>query len=136
MLKGIGVSAGIGLAPAVVLAVSELVIPTAKPADLEAEKAAFWAAHAKVLSDTHALAEKTAAEIGPDEAAVLDDQGLAEGWGLLDTGTGSLEKVEIRHGRLIQPVNEVQADGSVNMPAFVLAGGRRYAVRGDVLEEA
>ncbi len=74
--------------------------------------------------------------LGPDEAAVLDEQGLAEGWGLLDTGTGSLEKVEIRHGRLIQPVNEVQADGSVNMPAFVLAGGRRYAVRGDVLEEA
>lgn len=72
MLKGIGVSAGIGLAPAVVLAVSELVIPTAKPADLEAEKAAFWAAHAKVLSDTHALAEKTAAEIGPDEAAVFE----------------------------------------------------------------
>ena len=67
---------------------------------------------------------------------MLDEQGLAEGWGLLDTGTGSLEKVEIRHGRLIQPVNEVQADGSVNMPAFVLAGGRRYAVRGDVLEEA
>ncbi len=72
MLKGIGVSAGIGLAPAVVLAVSELVIPTAKPADLEAEKAAFWAAHAKVLSDTHALAEKTAAEIGSDEAAVFE----------------------------------------------------------------
>lgn len=72
MLKGIGVSAGIGLAPAVVLAMSELVIPTAKPADLEAEKAAFWAAHAKVLSDTHALAEKTAAEIGPDEAAVFE----------------------------------------------------------------
>ena len=72
MLKGIGGSAGIGLAPAVVLAVSELVIPTAKPADLEAEKAAFWAAHAKVLSDTHALAEKTAAEIGPDEAAVFE----------------------------------------------------------------
>ena len=72
MLKGIGVSAGIGLAPAVVLAVSELVIPTAKPADLEAEKAAFWAAHATVLSDTHALAEKTAAEIGPDEAAVFE----------------------------------------------------------------
>ena len=72
MLKGIGVSAGIGLAPAVVLAVSELVIPTAKPADLEAEKTAFWAAHAKVLSDTHALAEKTAAEIGPDEAAVFE----------------------------------------------------------------
>ena len=70
------------------------------------------------------------------EAAKADADGLLEGWGLLDTGTGTLDKVEIRGGRLSQPVNEVLPDGSVNMPAFVLAAGRRYAVRGDTLAEA
>lgn len=72
MLKGIGVSAGIGLAPAVVLTSGELHIPDTRPTDLESEKAAFTRAHDQVLSDTRALAEKASEEIGSEEAAVFE----------------------------------------------------------------
>ena len=97
------------------------------------------------LEETNAALKKAGAglrldpqrcRIAPEEGAVLNEKGQPEGWGLLDTGTGSMEKVEIRDGRLEQPVNQVLPDGSVNMTAFVLAGGRRYAVRGDELTEA
>ena len=33
-------------------------------------------------------------------------------------------------------IKAVQPDGAVNMLAYVLIGGKRYAVRGDVLVEA
>lgn len=57
----------------------------------------------------------------------------ANGYGLLGTGTGSMEKVHVVNGRLDYPVNEIQADGSVNMDAEVHIGGQKYAVRGDML---
>lgn len=57
----------------------------------------------------------------------------ANGYGLLDTGTGSMEKVHVVNGKLEHPVNEVQADGSVNMDAYVIIIGHKYAVRGDTL---
>ena len=57
--------------------------------------------------------------------------------GLMDTGTGTLDKVEIADGHLVGgPINEVQPDGSVNMAAYVYFNGHRYAVRGDALAEA
>ena len=59
----------------------------------------------------------------------------ASGWGLLDTGTGSLEKVHVANGRLDHAVNEVLPDGSVNMAAYVTICGKRYAVKYDTLAE-
>ena len=59
----------------------------------------------------------------------------ANGLGLLDTGTGSLDKVCVYHGRLEYPVNQVQPDGSTNMTAYVIICGRTYEVLGDTLAE-
>ena len=57
----------------------------------------------------------------------------ASGWGLLDTGTGSLEKVHVANGRLDHAVNEVLPDGTVNMEAYVTICGQVYAVLEDKL---
>lgn len=59
----------------------------------------------------------------------------ASGWGLLDTGTGSMEKVRVTGGRLEHPINEVQPDGSTNMTAYVIICGKTYEVFGDTLGE-
>ena len=56
--------------------------------------------------------------------------------GLLDTGTGTLDKVRVIDGHLDHAINEVQDDGSVNMDAEVYFNGRRYTVRGAELVEA
>lgn len=50
----------------------------------------------------------------------------ANGVGLLDTGTGSLDKVEIRNGRLV-------GCDCGEMPALVFVAGRMYNVQGSVL---
>ena len=50
----------------------------------------------------------------------------ANGFGLLDTGTGSLDKVRVKDGRL------VNCDCG-EMYALLLIAGRRYEVRGTVL---
>lgn len=60
----------------------------------------------------------------------------ASGWGLLDTGTGTVDKVHVAGGRLDHAVNEVWEDGSCSMMAYVHICGRVYAVRGDVLAPA
>lgn len=59
----------------------------------------------------------------------------ANGYGLLDTGTGSMEKVRVTTGRLDFAVNEVQPDGSTNMTAYVIICGRTYEVFGGTLGE-
>lgn len=59
----------------------------------------------------------------------------ASGYGLLDTGTGSMEKVKVTGGRLEHPVNQVQPDGSTNMAAYVIICGKTYEVFGDSLAE-
>lgn len=59
----------------------------------------------------------------------------ASGWGLLDTGTGSMEKVHVTGGKLDHAVNQVQPDGGTNMTAYVTICGRTYEVFGDTLEE-
>lgn len=56
-------------------------------------------------------------------------------YGLLDTGTGSLDKVRVTDGKLDHAINEVLPDGSVNMKANVLLAGKVYAVYGDTLVE-
>lgn len=55
--------------------------------------------------------------------------------GLLDTGTGYFDKVQVINGELTHAVNEVSADGSVNMNAFVLMQGKIYEVKGTKLFE-
>lgn len=59
----------------------------------------------------------------------------ASGFGLLDTGTGSMDKVQITGGRLNYPINKVQPDGSTNMTAYVIICGKTYEVFGDTLGE-
>lgn len=53
---------------------------------------------------------------------------MANGWGLLDTGTGSLDKVEVRNGKL------VNSDLGI-MPGMVIIAGRTYNVKGTTLTE-
>ena len=63
-------------------------------------------------------------EITPDEMALTtvgDTPEEANGFGLLDTGTGSMEKVH--------------HDGTTNMLAFVIIGPNRYEVKGDTLTD-
>lgn len=59
----------------------------------------------------------------------------ANGWGLLDTGTGSLEKVHVFKGKLDAPVNEILPTGKTNMSAYVTICGKRYEVLGNTLAE-
>lgn len=53
---------------------------------------------------------------------------MANGWGLLDSGTGTLDKVFIRDGKLV----------GCNMGesfALCIIGGKTYEVKGDTLVE-
>ena len=59
----------------------------------------------------------------------------ANGFGLLDTGTGTMEKVAVTDGTLAYAVNEVREDGSTNMLAFVYICGKRYEVKGRTMVE-
>ena len=75
-------------------------------------------------------------EITPDEMALTtvgDTPEEANGFGLLDTGTGSMEKVHVTNGKLDEAINQVNHDGTTNMLAFVIIGPNRYEVKGDTL---
>lgn len=50
----------------------------------------------------------------------------ANGWGLLDTGTGSLDKVEVRNGKLVQ-------GGMGEAFALCIIAGKSYEVKNDTL---
>lgn len=52
----------------------------------------------------------------------------ANGWGLLDSGTGTLDKVEVRAGRLVHM-------DCGEMAALCIIGGRVYRVKGDTLTD-
>ena len=73
----------------------------------------------------------TAEEIAETVVGIYPDD--ANGWGLLDTGTGTLDKVHVTDGKLNSPINTVEADGTTSMRAYVTIGGRRYEVYGDEL---
>lgn len=98
---------------------------TAGSASLEETNAALAAAGAgyHLEPGRNALTE---AEIRSTTIGQYPD--MANGWGLLDTGTGSFDKVEIRGGRLMN------CDCG-SMPAMCILAGRAYYVRGDVLTE-
>lgn len=76
--------------------------------------------------------------ITPEETActvVGDKPEDANGFGLLDTGTGSMEKVRVTNGKLDEAVNMVNPDGTTNMLAYVIIGPKRYEVKGDTLTD-
>lgn len=57
-------------------------------------------------------------EITPDEMALTtvgDTPEEANGFGLLDTGTGSMEKVHVTNGKLDEAINQVNHDGTTNI---------------------
>lgn len=59
----------------------------------------------------------------------------ANGYGLLDSGTGSMEKVHVTNGVLDHAVNTVLPDGGTSMTAYVHICGKTYEVFGDTLGE-
>lgn len=66
-------------------------------------------------------ADKRATTIGyyPDQA---------NGWGLLDSGTGTLDKVEVQSGKLVNM-------DCGEMYALCIIAGKTYHVKGDTLTE-
>lgn len=99
------------------------------------------------LEETNAALEETGAgyHLDPDKNTLTEDDiretvvghypEQASGWGLLDTGTGILDKVHMSGGRLDHAVNEVLPDGTTNMLAYVTVCGKTYEVLGDTLAE-
>lgn len=59
----------------------------------------------------------------------------ANGYGLLDTATGTLDKAKVTNGKFIQTINTVMPDGKPNMPAYFYIAGHTYIVLGDALAE-
>lgn len=87
------------------------------------------------LAETNAALKEAGASFHLDPQRNYINPAEADLYGLLDTGTGSLEKVRVRDGKLAHPVNEVLPDGSVSMRAEVYMGGKVYKVQGDTLVE-
>ena len=57
--------------------------------------------------------------------------------GLLDTGTGTLDKVAVdpKKMELTYDINEVKPDGTTNMYAMCIVKGKTYEVKGHKLVE-
>nr|DAE25495.1 MAG TPA: hypothetical protein [Myoviridae sp. ctxi06] len=62
------------------------------------------------------------------ETRVGETPAEANGWGILDHGVGSLEKVHVVNGRTVDVDMGQEA-------AYVYIGGHKYRLRGDVLTE-
>ncbi len=105
---------------------------TSGEADLEETNAALREAGASLWLDPE---RNTLTEEELDVTITGETPEEANGWGLLDTGTGTMDKVQVTDGALGYAVNQVNADGSTNMAAYVLIGGERYEVFGDRLGE-
>ncbi|WP_308527820.1 hypothetical protein [uncultured Oscillibacter sp.] len=83
------------------------------------------------LTITPGKNELTEADIRATTVGYYPD--MANGYGLLDSGTGIMEKVHVTAGVLDNPINEVQPDGSTNMLAYVHICGKVFEVFGDKL---
>lgn len=57
----------------------------------------------------------------------------ASGFGPLDTGTGSMEKVRVAGGKPNFAINRIQPDGSTNMVAYLIICSKTYEIFGDRL---
>lgn len=92
------------------------------------------------LADTNAALKEAGADVhlDPRKNALTEDEKLAttvgwypsqaNGWGLLDTGTGTLDKVEVRGGHL------VNCDMGESYALLIIAG-RTYYIQGTVLTD-
>ncbi len=98
---------------------------TAGKVSLEDANAALKEAGCGFLLDPERCA-LTEEEIRKTTVGAYPD--MANGWGLLDTGTGSLDKVEIQGGKLI-------GGGIGRMYGMVYMAGRSYQVDDDTLAE-
>lgn len=74
----------------------------------------------------------TAEEIEKTTVGVLPS--MANGWGLLDSGTGTMDKVRVVGGKLQGgPINTIGADGLPHELDLVYIGGQVWQVYGDEL---
>ncbi len=91
----------------------------------------------KTLEETNdALKEAGAGfHLDPKKNWLSPDEIVNGTAGLLDTGTGTLDKVQIVDGELKYAVNTVMPDGKTNMIAHVLVNGKTYEVFGTKLVE-
>ncbi len=87
------------------------------------------------LEETNAKLAELGTDLRLDPARNVITEAELTTHGLLDTGTGTLDKVRVTDGRLDHAVNEVSESGTVNMPAWVYLDGKQYAVKGAALEE-
>ena len=94
----------------------------------------YTSGHASLVETNEALREVGAIfHLDPQKNYISPAE--VDLYGLLETGTGSMEKVRVRDLKLNHQVNEVQPDGTVNMVARVHFAGKVYAVHGDQLVE-
>ena len=91
----------------------------------------------KTLEETNAALNEAGANIhlNPDKNVLTEDEIKNGTAGLLDTATGSFDKVEIVNGELKYAINQVNPDGTTNMKSFVLMCGKVYEVFGTKLVE-
>ena len=92
---------------------------------LDAANAALKDAGAAIHIDPHRT------DLTPEEVlhtTTGNTPAEANGWGLLDTGTGSLDKVEVGGGQLANM-------DCGQMHALCIIGGKTYQVKGDTLTD-
>ena len=98
-----------------------------------------YTAGEKTLEETNAELKKMKAGFYLDPAKnVLTPDEVNNGTaGLLDTGTGTLDKVvvEPKKMELTYDINEVKPDGTTNMYAVCIIKGKTYEVKGHKLVE-
>ena len=70
------------------------------------------------------LAEAKAGFVIDPDRCKLTSEMIEQGWGLLDTGTGTLDPVQVRDNKLVD--NDMG-----DMPAFVCLKGTWYEVKGN-----
>ena len=70
------------------------------------------------------LAEAKAGFVLDPDRCKLTPEMIEQGWGLLDTGTGTLDPVQVRD-------NELLDNDMGDMPAFVCLKGTWYEVKGN-----
>lgn len=86
------------------------------------------AALAEISAGLHLESGKNALTEDEIEETTAETAATASGWGLLDTGTGTLDKVEVRDGELVDT-------DCGEMYALCLIGGKTYRVHGTALAE-
>ena len=93
-----------------------------------------WADGEKTVEETNEALKGTGIYVDPDKQKIAEGEGAVycedlskiNGYGLLDTGTGTLDKVKIKNGKLVDSIG--------NMASLVLVGDVHYKViDGDTL---